>query len=292
MGIPMTKRMISTREAARLLGVTTRTLECWADSGLVPCVRSPSGRRRFRIHDLEHRPLRQGPSRLGRNAPSALLEQPARADEERLRQAMDEYSSARVRRMVVALHAKGESYASISDRLLVPAFEHAVAQVAARRRPDHCLHLTSNCLVEVLALLVPRLRQHAGERRLLCMPLASPQTDPVSAVKCDMLARLVSVAAWEAGFEVFTLGTGLPLAQIRKAAAVLETHWVAVAGDYRTARERHLAYVSQVFSVTRRPRQRLLCVGPGATDMKALPRGAIMTPNLVGAWQTFAGDVG
>jgi excisionase family DNA binding protein len=40
-------------EAARLLGVHFTTLRRWADSGKIPCTRTPGGRRRFRRSDLQ-----------------------------------------------------------------------------------------------------------------------------------------------------------------------------------------------------------------------------------------------
>lgn len=40
-------------EAARVLGVHPNTLRKWADDGIVPHLRLPSGYRRFRRADLE-----------------------------------------------------------------------------------------------------------------------------------------------------------------------------------------------------------------------------------------------
>jgi excisionase family DNA binding protein len=40
-------------EAARYLGVHFTTLRRWADAGKVPCMRTPGGRRRFSLADLE-----------------------------------------------------------------------------------------------------------------------------------------------------------------------------------------------------------------------------------------------
>ncbi len=40
-------------EAARFLGVHFTTLRRWADAGQVPCIRTPGGRRRFALSDLQ-----------------------------------------------------------------------------------------------------------------------------------------------------------------------------------------------------------------------------------------------
>ena len=47
------RRLLSISEAARRLGVADKTLRSWADKGLVPHVRLPSGYRRFDPADIE-----------------------------------------------------------------------------------------------------------------------------------------------------------------------------------------------------------------------------------------------
>jgi excisionase family DNA binding protein len=44
---------LSSIEASKLLGVHPTTLRRWADSGDIPCFRTPGGHRRFRAADLE-----------------------------------------------------------------------------------------------------------------------------------------------------------------------------------------------------------------------------------------------
>ncbi len=51
------QRLLTISEAARRLGVHQKTLRGWADKGLVPHVKLPSGHRRFTEADIER--LRQ-----------------------------------------------------------------------------------------------------------------------------------------------------------------------------------------------------------------------------------------
>ena len=44
--------LIGSLEAARLIEVSSWTLNRWADDGLIPCERSPGGHRRYRYSDL------------------------------------------------------------------------------------------------------------------------------------------------------------------------------------------------------------------------------------------------
>jgi excisionase family DNA binding protein len=46
-------KMLTISEAARRLGVSAKTLRVWADKGLVPHVRLPSGYRRFTPDQVE-----------------------------------------------------------------------------------------------------------------------------------------------------------------------------------------------------------------------------------------------
>jgi excisionase family DNA binding protein len=47
------KGWLSLTEASKVLGVHQTTLRRWADSGSIPCFRTPGGHRRFRAGDLE-----------------------------------------------------------------------------------------------------------------------------------------------------------------------------------------------------------------------------------------------
>lgn len=48
-----TDRWLDLAEAAEYLGVHFTTLRRWADAGDVPCIRTPGGRRRFAVADLD-----------------------------------------------------------------------------------------------------------------------------------------------------------------------------------------------------------------------------------------------
>lgn len=48
-----TKKWLTLREAAALLGVHPATLRAWADAGALPSFRTPGGHRRFALEDVE-----------------------------------------------------------------------------------------------------------------------------------------------------------------------------------------------------------------------------------------------
>lgn len=44
---------LSIGETAKILGVSVKTIRRWADSGKLKSIRSPSGHRRFNLHDIQ-----------------------------------------------------------------------------------------------------------------------------------------------------------------------------------------------------------------------------------------------
>jgi excisionase family DNA binding protein len=62
--------LLSISQAAQLLGVHPQTLRAWADKGLVPHVRLPSGQRRFDRQRLER--VRADMWREARNEPKPV----------------------------------------------------------------------------------------------------------------------------------------------------------------------------------------------------------------------------
>ena len=49
----MEKKLLTISQAARRLGISQNTLRAWADKGLIPHVRTPTGYRRFDAAELE-----------------------------------------------------------------------------------------------------------------------------------------------------------------------------------------------------------------------------------------------
>src|SRR5437868_2150474 len=61
----MRDRFYSTADLARMCGVSISTIKRWTDSGLLRCVRTPGGHRKFRLQDVAEAARRLGSSMAG-----------------------------------------------------------------------------------------------------------------------------------------------------------------------------------------------------------------------------------
>src|ERR1051325_8674833 len=72
----ITGRRLTSKEAARVLGVSEASVKRWADSGLLPMEKTAGGHRRFRPEDVavvRRAGLNVDESRLNPKRPAALL---------------------------------------------------------------------------------------------------------------------------------------------------------------------------------------------------------------------------
>jgi len=78
----MTESLLSTRDAAAYLGVGTTSIKRWTDEGVLPCVRTVGGHRRFRKSDLErlHKPVVGGGTASPQSVVPYSLETMTRAE--------------------------------------------------------------------------------------------------------------------------------------------------------------------------------------------------------------------
>ncbi|HEX8557535.1 MAG TPA: B12-binding domain-containing protein [Pyrinomonadaceae bacterium] len=122
------RKTLTSREAARLLGVSEASVKRWADGGLLPAVRTAGGHRRFRPEDLaafrHGATARGGAAAGGEQRPGADGGSTARLDEA-LSQAMFEMlvrgDAAEASAALVGLHLQGHTVGRLADGALCPA---------------------------------------------------------------------------------------------------------------------------------------------------------------------------
>ncbi|MBV8860161.1 MAG: B12-binding domain-containing protein [Acidobacteria bacterium] len=216
-------RHLTSREAARALGVSEASVKRWADSGLLPMEKTPGGHRRFRPEDVaalcHARPAAvdmELPALkrvvLSTAAPQAEALEPAReaALAEETFSALLEGRDEELSSLFVRLHLHGLSVGQLADSLLCAAMRrvgdlwHAGELTVAQE------HVATRTALVALQGLQASLRKSGGGRmRALCCSVEDDFHElPLQ------LARLTLEAS---GLAVFDLGTSTPFSALAEA---------------------------------------------------------------------------
>ena len=173
---------------------------------------------------------------------------------------------------IAAARLQRSTIATITDTVLVPAFERVKQACGAGRCEAFHLHIAVNSLIEVAARQRPTLRVPGSTRgRVVSAPLPGDSY--------DLLARFASLVAVESAFESHVLGAGLPPTSISRAAEDLGASWVLLVGDAPEGAPGLCEYVEQILKGTGRSRARVVCVGTAATRVD-LPEDVLAVRDL------------
>lgn len=244
-------KKLTSREAARLLGVSEASVKRWADSGLLPMEKTAGGHRRFRPEDVARArsaglhadgaravaPKKSAPQlqarttkapRLARGKVAALVEETFGA----LLDGHDEELSA----LLVNLHLYGQTVGLIADGVLCPAMRkvgdlwHAGELSVAR---EHVATRTATNALRNLGA-VTRVEKSGGALALCCSVEEDFHALPVQLAALTLEGR---------GVEVFDMGVSTPFSALAEALERFRPRLVCVsaalilAGLDRAARE-------------------------------------------------------
>nr|MBA3242173.1 B12-binding domain-containing protein [Acidobacteriota bacterium] len=179
------RKNLTSKEAARLLGVSEASVKRWADGGLLPALKTAGGHRRFRPEDVASfrraglaRETAAGAFGKGdgphREAAHALRDDAATLDEalphlmfERIVGGHDEETSA----ALVSLYLHGHTVARIADAVLCPALRrvgdlwHAGELSVAQ---EHLATRTALTALQALRASLNVSEQREGVRAAIC----------------------------------------------------------------------------------------------------------------------------
>ncbi len=125
--------MISTQEVARMLNVAETTLKRWSDEGIVPCVRTPGGHRKFLLKDITRFAANNGYTLVGSEPPPMNASQRERLEVGvhtrnymRIAQVFEEEALQAdqngMLELLLYLHAHQIPFPAIADEIIRPAF--------------------------------------------------------------------------------------------------------------------------------------------------------------------------
>lgn len=242
-------KKLTSKEAARVLGVSEASVKRWADSGRLPTEKTAGGHRRFSPEDIAvmrraaHEEVATGPEvqakksapkraarpasppRLAASSVSSLVEATLGA----MLGGRDEELAA----LLVNLHLEGQTVGSIADQFVC----------AATRRVGELWHAGE------MSVAQEHVATHTATRALRSLETATGRgAGPLalaSSVEEDYHALPVKIAALtlEArGFEVFNLGVSTPFSALAEALEMFRPRLVCVSatvlvGLDRAARE-------------------------------------------------------
>lgn len=268
-------KKLTSREAARLLGVSEASVKRWADSGLLPMEKTAGGHRRFRPEDVAL--LR----RRGASAGNVVREAPKRAARPQARLALADTSAAtwdetendnaysgaiykallagraeEVSAILVRLHLGGRGVASLADTVLCAAMrtvgdlwhrgELTVAQ-------EHVATRTAIVTLQTLrGALIPA---DAGVYTAIC---CSTEGD-----FHELPVLVAALTLEEAGWEVVNLGASTPFFALTEAVERFRPRLVCVASTILEDLERAAREYGELRAATGRAGASVVLGGAG-----------------------------
>lgn len=154
--------MISTQEVAQMLGVAETTVKRWSDEGVIPCVRTPGGHRKFLLKDITAFASLKGYTIVGSQPPPMTPDQ-----RERLEVGVYTKNYARVAEvfreealqadrdgmleLLLYLHKHQIPFPVIADEVVRPAFDFIGELWQAGKIEVSAEHAASHALADALA---------------------------------------------------------------------------------------------------------------------------------------------
>lgn len=272
-------RRLTSREAARVLGVSEASVKRWADGGLLPMEKTAGGHRRFRPEDVavvRRAGLSEAASSLHGKRPAAeLLAQPARAavlrpggeaalGEETFRALMDGRDDE-LSALLVNLHLHGQTVAAIADGPLCRALRrvgdlwHEGALSVAE---EHVATRTATRALRTLEVAIG----YAGVKRMRSI-CCSVEED-----FHELPLQITALVLEASGFEVFNLGVNTPFSALAEATERFRPDLVCVSSTVLVSLDRAVREYATFRKAVRRVRARVVLGGAGFGDARVRGR--------------------
>jgi MerR family transcriptional regulator, light-induced transcriptional regulator len=261
-------KKLTSREAARLLGVSEASVKRWADSGVLPAFKTVGGHRRFRPEDVavfRRKGLREAGGAVAPLKPRRTSSSSKRVASKRreaaglLYDAIVAAHSEEAAAILVSLHLGGVGVAALADEVLCPAMrrvgdlwhqgELSVAQE----------HVATRAALEALQALRASLhaREAHGRRAVCCAAEEDFHELPVQVAALTLEAL---------GWEVVNLGTSTPFYALAEATERFAPLLICVASTVLDGLDRAAREYAGVRRTAGRFGARVVLGGAGFSD--------------------------
>jgi excisionase family DNA binding protein len=273
-------KRLTSKEAARLLGVSEASVKRWADSGLLSMEKTAGGHRRFRPEDIAvvrraglneeaRSPLGQrSAAKIQAQARKVFELEPGREEalvEETFSSLMDgrdEELSA----LLVNLHLHGQTVAEIADRFLCVAMRR-VGELWYRGELSVAQeHVATSTATAALGGLEAVLKGAGSGRRMLAL-CCSVEED-----FHELPVRLAALTLEAGGFEVFNIGTSTPFSALTETVERFRPHLVCVSSTVLPALDCTAREYPEFHSTAQRLHTQVVLGGAGFADTEVRRR--------------------
>ncbi|MBA3768706.1 MAG: helix-turn-helix domain-containing protein [Acidobacteria bacterium] len=268
-------KKLTSKEVARLLGVSEASIKRWADSGLLPMKKTAGGHRRFRPEDIANirrDGLREEDSHPLKKRFTARLAEESELEPGReatmveetfdaLMEGRDEELSA----LFINLYLQGQTVAAIADHLLC----------VAMRRIGDLWHQGELSIAQ----------EHVATRTALSAlqnfhtAVDAPKRKPLMALCCsteedfhELPVQLTALTLKAEGSEVFNLGTNTPFYALTEAIERFSPQLVCVASTILKSLDRAAREYAGFHRTARRARTSVVLGGAGFSDASVRKR--------------------
>lgn len=262
-------KKLTSKEAARVLGVSEATVKRWADSGRLPMAKTVGGHRRFSPEDIAtfkralieiKRPhALQRSAAIGANSHSTkalrLNDEEVEALGEKLFRALLDGDSEETSALIANLHLHGQTVAAIADDHLCPAMrrigdlwhrgELSVAQE----------HVATRTAAHALRNLQLALKTFEPKMFALCCSVEEDFH--------ELPVQLAVLALEEGDVEVFNLGTNTPFYALAEAVERFRPNLVCVSSTMLPNLDRAAREYEEFHEAARRTKASIVLGGEG-----------------------------
>jgi MerR family transcriptional regulator, light-induced transcriptional regulator len=252
--------LLSTREVAAWLGVSEATVKRWSDAGMITCIRTPGGHRKFRKSDVRKVVEGSGDAEHA-HAGAEREHQPTLMDGFLLR---GDIAAAAALMQSQGLAA--EALAHVCDTIFAPSLAEIGRKWAIGEMSIAEEHVASNVVLEAVAQTLSRLPAPPPRAPLILLACVGTEQH-------DIGLRMARLVAHANGFATLLLGGSVPVADLMMLLNRSKPTVIGLSASPAMNQDEVRGHLGVLSSATRTLGVKLIVGGAGFRAIEELPQG-------------------